>query len=165
MESDQRDQLTAALDHPADDDQHAATGWVTRFDPALVSAVDTKARIMAVATASELARRRTPVHRRRHRRLRDTRPRRPGVDPLRRPPRLGVRRRRGSPAAQHSARRPHHHDCRPAGLHARHRGVLPAGCLLPPHRLPAPARPTPAPTREEAGAATEATCGILGAAV
>ncbi|NUP32380.1 MAG: hypothetical protein HOU01_11750 [Streptomycetaceae bacterium] len=53
MESDQRDQLTAALDHPADDDLHAATGWVTRFDPALVSAVDTKARIMAVATASE----------------------------------------------------------------------------------------------------------------
>jgi hypothetical protein len=54
LEADQHNQLIAALDRPADDDEHAATGWVTRFDPTQVVASDTKARVSAVAAVDEL---------------------------------------------------------------------------------------------------------------
>lgn len=53
--SEQYKQLMAALDHPADDDVHAATGWVTRFDPASVAIADTLARVNAVTTITEPA--------------------------------------------------------------------------------------------------------------
>ncbi|HSA53162.1 MAG TPA: hypothetical protein VLH10_24000 [Yinghuangia sp.] len=53
LRSDQYRQVIAALDHPVDDDVHAATGWVTRFDPEAVDADATLARVNAVTSIAE----------------------------------------------------------------------------------------------------------------
>jgi hypothetical protein len=48
-----RRQLITAIDHPADDDVHAATGWVTRFDPATVEQFDPRVRVDARVQVTE----------------------------------------------------------------------------------------------------------------
>ncbi|MCF2530683.1 SCO2583 family membrane protein [Yinghuangia soli] len=53
LEADSYAQLTAALDHPVDDDKHAATGWVTRFDPQQIAVEGTKVRVSAIAAVAE----------------------------------------------------------------------------------------------------------------
>lgn len=53
LETDQHAQLTAAFDHPVDDDVHSVTGWVTRFDPRQIVVAETKVRVSAVTTVAE----------------------------------------------------------------------------------------------------------------
>ncbi|MDI2127408.1 hypothetical protein [Yinghuangia seranimata] len=55
LDPDQHRQLIDALDHPADDDVHSATGWVTRFDPAQIVVADTRVRVQGGTSAVEAA--------------------------------------------------------------------------------------------------------------
>lgn len=50
---DQSAQLGSALSRPKDDDVSSATGWVTRFDPAVVAVNEIRARVHGVMAAAE----------------------------------------------------------------------------------------------------------------
>ncbi|RLV08705.1 hypothetical protein CTZ27_08025 [Streptomyces griseocarneus] len=49
----QLDQYDRSFDHPSVDGQHAATGWVIRFDPAQVALADTPVRAQGVFSVKE----------------------------------------------------------------------------------------------------------------
>ncbi|MFC0597506.1 hypothetical protein [Streptomyces palmae] len=50
----QQDQFESSLSHPANDGQHAATGWLTRFDPSRVVLTDEPVRVHGTLAATEL---------------------------------------------------------------------------------------------------------------
>lgn len=50
----QLDQFDRSLAHPADDGRHAATGWLTRFDPDEVELADTDVRVTGTLSATEV---------------------------------------------------------------------------------------------------------------
>ncbi|WP_206502395.1 SCO2583 family membrane protein [Streptomyces chrestomyceticus] len=50
----QLDQFDRSLAHPADDGRHAATGWLTRFDPDEVELADTNVRVTGTLSATEV---------------------------------------------------------------------------------------------------------------
>ncbi len=50
----QLDQFDRSLAHPADDGRHAATGWLTRFDPDQVELADTDVRVTGTLSATEV---------------------------------------------------------------------------------------------------------------
>ncbi|MFT2014781.1 hypothetical protein ACMA1D_02860 [Streptomyces sp. 796.1] len=54
IDPDQLGQFDASMARPSDDGQHAATGWVLRFDPARVSLADEPVRVQGRLTVSEV---------------------------------------------------------------------------------------------------------------
>ncbi|MFI9234335.1 SCO2583 family membrane protein [Streptomyces rimosus] len=50
----QLDQFDRSLAHPADDGRHAATGWLTRFDPGRVELADPNVRVSGTLSATEV---------------------------------------------------------------------------------------------------------------
>ncbi|MEV5592483.1 hypothetical protein [Streptomyces sp. NPDC052496] len=51
----QLDQFDRSLAHPADDGRHAATGWLTRFDPGQVELADPAVRVSGTLSATEVS--------------------------------------------------------------------------------------------------------------
>ncbi|MER0244922.1 hypothetical protein AAHZ94_23590, partial [Streptomyces sp. HSW2009] len=54
IDPDQLGQFDASMARPSDDGEHAATGWVLRFDPARVSLADEPVRVQGRLTVSEV---------------------------------------------------------------------------------------------------------------
>ncbi|MFH8343859.1 hypothetical protein [Streptomyces sp. NPDC018045] len=51
----QLDQFDRSLAHPADDGRHAATGWLTRFDPGRVELADPNVRVSGTLSVTEVS--------------------------------------------------------------------------------------------------------------